>query len=475
LIGGAGNDRLYGYDYGVSPVTAVADTLMGGAGDDYYSQYGEVDNIIEYAGEGYDTVESTVDYILPDNVEALALLGFGYVGYGNPLPIVGIGNAGANTIIGNEADNILSGLAGNDTLTGGEGTDKFKFSAGDGEDIVTDLIAGETVEINGYASAQSITQSGSDVVVVLSTNDSITFQNATVATVQAALQFIPPSSPTEGDDTLDGTSGDDVIDGLGGNDMINGLGGADSLDGGAGNDSLTGGDGNDRLDGGSGDDAMAGGAGQDKYFVDSPGDTITELLGEGSDTVHSSISWTLGANLETLILDGTANINGTGNTGTNVIRGNSGANSLSGGGRGDRLYGNGGNDTLHGGNGADLLEGGAGQDLLIGSTGADKFVFRNGDFAGLTTTTADRIADFSQAEGDTIDLGLVDADSLTGGDQAFTFIGTGAFTSTAGELRYQVVNTNVFVYGDTNGDGAADFMIRLANFTAPLTESDFVI
>ncbi len=522
IFGGDGNDTLYGdgpwdeIDGGAGNDTIYAGPsggrLEGGDGDDTIIGTSHTQDLASYrsasqgvtvslavsgpqvTGQGSDTLVdidildgSNFNDVLTGNDGANQFAGLDgddqiFGGGGDDYLLGGNGDdqldggSGNDYLYGHPGADILDGGAGDDTLTGGDDVDTFKFDAGGGMDIVADLVAGEVVEIGGYASAQSITQDGADVIVILSDFDRITFQNTTAAIVSAALQFpSPPAGPTEGDDTLDGTGGDDTIDALGGNDTITGLGGNDILDGGAGNDWLDGGDGNDRLDGGTGDDAMAGGAGQDKYFVDSLGDTITELLGGGSDTVHSSISWTLGANIESLILDGTANINGTGNNTGNVIRRTSGINSLSGGGGGDRLFGNAGNDTLHGGAGNDKLEGGAGQDLLIGSTGADSFVFRGGDFAGLTTTTADRINDFSQAEGDTIDLGAVDADSLTGGDQAFTFIGTGAFTNTAGELRYQLVNTNVFVYGDTNGDGIADFMIRLANFTAPLTEGDFVI
>ena len=71
------------------------------------------------------------------------------------------------------------------------------------------------------------------------------------------------------------------------------------------------------------------------------------------------------------------------------------------------------------------------------------------------------IGDFSQARGDTIRLDGVDANSGAGGDQAFAFIGGAAFSGTAGELRNQQISGNTYVQGDTNGDGIADFMIRL--------------
>ena len=72
------------------------------------------------------------------------------------------------------------------------------------------------------------------------------------------------------------------------------------------------------LDGGTGTDTMSGGAGNDTYVVDAPATSVTELAGEGTDTVQSSVTYTLGANVENLTLTGTAAINGTGNTLDNV-------------------------------------------------------------------------------------------------------------------------------------------------------------
>jgi Ca2+-binding RTX toxin-like protein len=207
----------------------------------------------------------------------------------------------------------------------------------------------------------------------------------------------------------------------------------------------------DMLDGGLGADAMAGGAGNDTYYVDNVGDTVTENASEGTDVVYSSVSFTLGANVEKMILSGSAAIDGTGNALVNVIRGNDVANTISG------LDGN---DTLYGNGGADTLIGGAGIDHMTGGTGNDLFVFANGDFGGVNTATADEIVDFTSGQ-DKIDLSQVDANSLLGGDQAFAFIGTAAFSNTAGELRYEQISGDTYLTGDTNGDGTPDFMIKV--------------
>jgi trimeric autotransporter adhesin len=149
---------------------------------------------------------------------------------------------------------------------------------------------------------------------------------------------------------------------LTGTSAINGTG--NTLDnwlvGNSAANTLTGGAGNDTLDGGAGTDKLVGGAGDDIYVVDVTTDVVTELANEGTDTVRSSVTWTLGSNLENLTLLGSGTVNATGNTLANV------------------LTGNGANNTLNGGAGADTLDGGAGNDILIGGTGADTYQFGRG-------------------------------------------------------------------------------------------------
>ncbi|MBD1930287.1 MULTISPECIES: calcium-binding protein [Cyanophyceae] len=159
--------------------------------------------------------------------------------------------------------------------------------------------------------------------------------------------------------TINGTNGNDpALNGTNGDDIINGL---------AGNDFLFGGLGNDILNGGTGSDRMEGGAGSDTYIVDGT-DVIDEKAPNDSnsfDTVQSSITWTLGANLEKLVLTGNSAINGTGNDLNNQIYGNSASNSL---------FGGFGDDLLNGGAGADRMEGGAGSDTYIVDNIGDQII-----------------------------------------------------------------------------------------------------
>ncbi|MBE9192560.1 FG-GAP repeat protein [Gloeocapsopsis crepidinum LEGE 06123] len=172
---------------------------------------------------------------------------------------------------------------------------------------------------------------------------------------------------TPGNDTLVGTRFADTIFGLAGNDLLLGLGG---------NDTLYGGRGNDTLNGGAGIDSLVGGPGNDVYIINNPGDIVVEAENAGIDLVRSSVSYTLGNNVENLTLTGTRAINGIGNDLNNVIRGNAANNQLVGDAADDTLYGGDGNDILYGDftfsevyytySGNDILYGGDGDDTLNG-------------------------------------------------------------------------------------------------------------
>ena len=159
---------------------------------------------------------------------------------------------------------------------------------------------------------------------------------------------------------LQGSYGNDTLRGGDGADLLFGFNGADKsasnkstlytdndwLDGGAGNDLLRGDFGNDTLVGGTGADTMEGGTGNDTFVVDHTGDIVTELASAGIDSVKSSVSHTLTANVENLTLTGTVHASGIGNALANTITGNAGNNKIDGGA---------GNDTLSGAAGAGYL------------------------------------------------------------------------------------------------------------------------
>ncbi|MCX6178336.1 MAG: M10 family metallopeptidase C-terminal domain-containing protein [Chlorobiales bacterium] len=253
-----------------------------------------------------------------------------------------------------------------------------------------------------------------------------------------------------------GTSHADLLTGTAGDDVLNGLGGIDILYGGAGNDIL---------DGGSCADMMIGGTGNDIYVVDNKLDIVIELHNGGTDLVKSSITYTLGENVENLTLTGSTAINGTGNELDNIITGNSGNNILSGGAGNDSLFGDAGNDILIGGAGADTLTGGEGNDI---------FRYTSQSESGTTALTMDVITDFVSGK-DKIDLSGIDANIKVSGNQAFSSfqfgIGPHSFTA-PGQLWFDTANG--ILYGNTNSDPLPEFAITLTGLHS-LSASDIIM
>ncbi|MGQ0657523.1 MAG: beta strand repeat-containing protein [Chromatiales bacterium] len=283
------------------------------------------------------------------------------------------------------------------------------------------------------------------------------------------------------DDLLNGTANNDTIFGKAGNDVLNGLGGNDTLlggidndtlNGGIGNDTLNGNAGNDILNGGSGVDTMRGGLGNDTYIVNSALDVVIELAGTGSgnDTVRSFVSFTLGANVENLTLDGGAAINGAGNARVNTIIGNGAANVLSGGAGNDTLDGQGGNDTLNGGAGDDLLQGGDGNDRLNGGIDNDTL---NGELGNdrLNGNAGNDILNGGDGN-DTLNGGDGN-DFLTGGIGVDVLNGSLGMNDSVVETRdadFILTNTTL----EIGAEGTDTLLgIERANLTGGLGDNDF--
>jgi Ca2+-binding RTX toxin-like protein len=236
-----------------------------------------------------------------------------------------------------------------------------------------------------------------------------------------------PINGTNGDDTLNGTNSADTINGLDGRDTINGL------------------DGNDIINGGKGRDTMNGGDGNDTYSVDNSTDIVNESAGQGTDTVNSNVNYVLSANVENLTLQGSANINGTGNADANILIGTSGNNILSGLG------------------GADTIRGGLGKDTMTGGTGNDTFDF-NAILESRARPNHDIITDFTN--GDIIDLG--DIAGLT------AVAGQGGVV--ANSVSWALDGADTIISVETTGDGIADMEIQLnGNQLGILDAGDFII
>ncbi|MEC8033408.1 MAG: calcium-binding protein [Pseudomonadota bacterium] len=457
LYGEGGNDDLQGSRYGdLLDGGAGIDRMTGGNGNDRYVVDNAGDVVIEQAGQGFDTVDTSVSYTLGANVEALRLMGVtgavdahGNAGnnwlnavWVNVAPAAGTqirlyGEGGNDDLQGSRYGDLLNGGTGADRMTGGLGNDSYVVDnagdivveqAGAGYDVVTSSIGyalGDNVEalrLVGVAAGATVVAQGNDL------NNEL---NAVWVDQSAKI----------------------------------------SLLGEGGNDRLLGSRYDDLLDGGTGADTMRGGRGNDSYVVDRVGDLVYEQAGEGYDVITSSVGYKLGANVEGLRLVGVA-------AGATVVaQGNDLNNALNAvwvdKSASISLLGHGGDDTLLGSRFGDLLDGGAGSDALTGGDGADRFHF--GDVLD-AATNVDTILDF-QAGSDVIELddavfaGL-DLGALDAG--AFVANASGAATSADQRIIYDTDSGQLFYDADGSLGGAAVLFGVVAGHP-PLTGADFVV
>ena len=461
-----------------------ADTLRGGAGNDTYV----VDSLADKVDEGANTdtgdeVKSNLQIGLFAGIENYTYTGtkaWSFTGTTANNKIGGgtvndtlNGGAGNDMLLGNGGNDVLVGAGGNDTLDGGVGNDKMLGGAGNDTYVINVLT--DSINEEGNADTDDVVRSSISISLVSAAFAGVehielvgTAANATgnagnnKITGNAAANLLIGGA---GADTMDGGVGNDtyhVTDAgdktgettagaAGGVDLVmswvdHTLGnniekltlaaGAGSIDGtgNALNNTLTGNEGNNTLDGGGGNDTMTGGAGSDTYVVDSAGDVVNETIaaGGGTDTVASAISFSLAtrANIENLVLTGSAGISGIGNSLANTISGNIGNN---------------------------LLDGLGGADLLKGGKGNDTYVIDNiGDVINEEANTD---------TGDTMKTSLSIASTFAGVEN-YSFIGAGAWTfngdANASNVSGGVLNDTLNGAGGNDtlaGNGGNDLLI----------------
>jgi Ca2+-binding RTX toxin-like protein len=473
---GGGNDLIDG--------GSGDDSMTGGTGNDIYVVGSLGDVVIENPGEGTDEVRTALaSYVLAANVENLTAT--------SDVAHDFRGSAGNNVITGGGgSDFIRLQDGGNDTAVGGGGNDVFLFGAAlTSADQVNGGSGTDQIAIQGDYSGTAALSLGSNIVsveniAILPGNDtrfgdagtnfydySLTVLDSMVAA--GVLLTVDANRLRVGEDfTFNGSAETD------GSFFIYGGGGTDLLTGGAKNDVFIFGGQNqwgsgDVVTGGGGIDQLAlrgnytitFGAGQlvgvEQIGMVSAQDTRYGALGSVYsydltmvDANVDSIQMTVDASPlrtgETLKFDGSAEDDGS-----------------------FRVFGGRDDDSIVGSQNGDILAGNGGADTVTGGGGAD--VFRYLSASDSTAGAMDKILDFASGT-DKIDLGRIDADTLTAGDQAFSWIGSNAFSGSAGQLRAYQDGANWVVQGDTDGNGSADFVVMLSlDGPTQLGASDFVL
>lgn len=367
------------------------------------------------------------------------------------------GYGGNDTIIDDQGNDWLRGGDGNDTLTGGRGVNDYWGGSGDDTVVVTARTAFSDDLVHGFTfgadkidvSAWGISDIGQvrDLLYTDSFNDAafnafydgkdhvMRIENVGINELAASDFVFSTSGPTN----QTGTANDDVLFGSAGGDTLNGGAGNDLLLGGAGDDILVGGTGLDDYDGGSGTDTVVYNYTNERVRIDLAAGVTT--FGDGAQEFLRSIEWAIGS---------TGNDQLIGNAQSNVLNGNNG------------------NDVIKAAGGADFLRGGVGADALTGGTGNDTFLYSALSESTVAAAGRDTIKDFTT--GDLISLTALEAST----GESFTFIGTAAFSHTAGELQYSIQGGNTFVNLDADGDAVSDFSIELLG-SHTLHQSDFLL
>ena len=315
IDGGAGTDTL--------EASGANSTLVGGAGNETFEVDNTSDVVLAQDEAASNTLYSSVSYTLPENVDVMTLTGnANLVAYGN-----------------DDFANVITANSGNDTLHAGSGQDTLVSGTG------VDMLLGGT---------------GNDTFIINNSSDQISFpQWAGNDTIYSSVSYNLPTFINFL--TLTGSGNLTATDDYG----------YGTLTGNAGNDTLIGGSGFDTLVAGTGVDTLVTGTGSNTLVINNVADVVEVSAGAGSDTVESSVSFTLQQGLDTLQLLGNANVVGGGNGDQqNVITGNAGNDTLIAGSGSDTLVAGTGIDTLIAGSGHDLLQGSGGDTFVLGGSGS---------------------------------------------------------------------------------------------------------
>ena len=452
---------------------AGSSTLIGLAGNDTYIVNSATTIVTEATAGGTDTVDASVSYVLTAGSEVEVLqttsaAGTGSINLtGNALAQTITGNAGSNILDGGVgASDVLNGLAGNDTYFLRNAGDTFAETAGNGTaDEVRvgfsyTLLAGADIEIlstDNAAAATALTLTGNELaqtingnagvntLVGLGGNDIYTVANAATVVTEAAAGGTD-TVITSVTYTLGAGQEIEVLQtnnaaGTGALDLTGNLL-AQTITGNAGLNTLS--------DGGAGaSDTLVGLAGNDTFLVNNAGTIVTEAASGGSDTVTSSVTYSLGAGSEIEFLQtnnaaGAGAINFTGNILAQTITGNAGIN---------------------------FIDGKLGNDIMAGGNGADTFVFTT---ALNAATNLDTISDFVAVD-DTMQLANAIFTALAGTITAADFLinTTGVAATAAQNIIYNSTNGALFYDADGTGATASIQFATLTGAPAGLTISDF--
>ena len=407
-----------------------------------------------------------------------------------------LGQGGNDTIDGGADWDTLKGGAGNDTIIGGTGFDALHGGTGTDTYYLRDVSTPRSRPGPVFDDVYENAGGGNDTVYLIGVpkllEHYVLAANVENGVIEGTGFF--DLSGNALNNTLVGNSAANTLEGLGGNDRLDGRAGADTMTGGAGHDTfivddigdkvladasgldtvessvtfslagtnveililkgsgsingtggtfnnqLTGNGNANRLNGGGGADRMTGGGGNDTYIVDNLGDVVADA--SGSDTVRSSVTFSLlNTGVENLILTGSGDIDGTGGTFNNTITGNSGSN------------------ELKGGIGNDTLTGGLGKDYLWGEAGNDRFDYNVITDSGAGKSARDEITGWGNS--DIIDIIDLDANTTAGGNQNFTFDGSGTADNTVarGHVKYYHFGGDTYVVLNQTADTTADFQI----------------